>query len=64
MSAKEYRTASAARGGLLTVSNVPNIAFGDRVRVRDQKGNTRNGQVILSSDEEVLIQIFEGTDDL
>ncbi|MEJ2465697.1 MAG: V-type ATP synthase subunit B [Candidatus Thiodiazotropha sp.] len=64
MSAKEYRTASAARGGLLTVSGVPSIAFGDRVRIRDQKGATRNGQVILTSNEEVLIQVFEGTDDL
>ncbi|MES9974031.1 MAG: V-type ATP synthase subunit B, partial [Candidatus Thiodiazotropha sp.] len=61
MSAKEYRTASSARGGLLTVADVPDIAFGDRVHIRDQQGNTRNGQVIRSSNEEVLIQVFEGT---
>jgi V/A-type H+-transporting ATPase subunit B len=61
MSAKEYRTASSARGGLLTVANVPDIAFGDRVHIRDKQGNTRNGQVIRSSNEEVLIQVFEGT---
>ena len=40
------------------------VAFGDRVRIRDQKGESRNGQVILTSNEEVLIQVFEGTDDL
>jgi V/A-type H+-transporting ATPase subunit B len=64
MSAKEYRTTSAARGGLLTVSGVPNIAFGDRVQIRDRQGKTRNGQVIRSSNEDVLIQVFEGTDEL
>jgi V/A-type H+-transporting ATPase subunit B len=64
MSAKEYRTTSAARGGLLTVSGVPNIAFGDRVHIRDQKGKVRNGQVIRSAQDQVLIQVFEGTDDL
>jgi V/A-type H+-transporting ATPase subunit B len=64
MSAKEYRTASAARGGLLTVINAPQVAFGDRVAVRDYHGTVRNGQVIRSAEKEVLIQIFEGTDDL
>ncbi len=64
MSAKEYRTVSSARGGLLTVSQVPGIAFGDRVEIRDRQGKKRNGQVIRSSSIEVLIQIFEGTDHL
>ncbi len=64
MSAKEYRTASAARGGLLTVIDAPRVAFGDRVAIRDHHGALRNGQVIRSAEKEVLIQIFEGTDDL
>jgi V/A-type H+-transporting ATPase subunit B len=64
MSAKEYRTASSAKGGLLTVANVLDIAFGDRVQIRDQQGNARNGQVIRGSQDEVLIQVFEGTDDI
>jgi V/A-type H+-transporting ATPase subunit B len=64
MSAKEYRTAHAARGGLLVVQGAPGIAFGDRVQIRDHLGHGRNGQVIRSADAEVLIQVFEGTDDL
>ena len=64
MSAKEYRTTTAARGGLLTVSDAPQIAFGDRVLIRDHRGHRRNGQVIRSAADEVLIQVFEGTDDL
>ena len=64
MSAREYRTTSSARGGLLTVTHAPGIAFGDRVLISDIGGGRRNGQVIRSSNEEVLIQVFEGTDNL
>lgn len=64
MREKEYRQASAARGGLLFMSQVPGVAFGDRVVVTDHQGRQRNGQVIRSSEEVVLIQVIEGTDDL
>ena len=64
MSAKEYRTLAAARGGLLTVKNVPRVAFGDRVLIRDYRDRKRNGQVIRSAQGEALIQVYEGTDDL
>ena len=64
MSAVEYRRATAAQGGLLIVSDVEDVAFGDRVRIRDHLGRKRNGQVIRSAERETLIQVFEGTDDL
>lgn len=64
MSAKEYRTLSSAHGGLLTVKNAPSVAFGDRVSIRDHRNRIRNGQVIRTSEESALIQVFEGTDDL
>ena len=64
MSAVEYRRATAAQGGLLVVSEVEGIAFGDRVRIRDHLGRQRTGQVIRAAEREALIQIFEGTDDL
>jgi len=64
MSAVEYRRATAAQGGLLVVSDVEGIAFGDRVRIRDHRGRKRNGQVIRAAERETLIQVFEGTDDL
>jgi V/A-type H+-transporting ATPase subunit B len=64
MSIKEYRTAIEARGGLLVVKDTAGIAFGDRVQIKDHADNTRNGQVIRSADDEVLILVFEGTDDL
>ena len=64
MSQVEYRRASAAQGGLLVVEGVTDVAFGDRVRIRDHLGRTRNGQVIRSAETETLVQIFEGTEDL
>ncbi len=64
MKEKEYRLASAARGGLLFMRGVPGVPLGDRVIVRDHRGRKRNGQVIRTSDEVVLIQVFEGTEDM
>jgi V/A-type H+-transporting ATPase subunit B len=64
VSVKEYRTAAEARGGLLLVRDVPRVAFGDRVQIKDHGGGRRNGQVIRASDAEILILVFEGTDDL
>ena len=64
MKEKEYRLASSARGGLLFLKGVPGVAFSDRVIVRDHKGRKRNGQVILSSEDVVMVQVLEGTDDL
>ncbi|MES9903857.1 MAG: V-type ATP synthase subunit B [Sedimenticola sp.] len=64
MSAREYRSVSSAQGGLLTVTGVPHVAFGDRVSICDYQNNRRNGQVIRSAEEEVLVQVFEGTDGL
>lgn len=60
----EYRTASATRDALLFLRNVPQVALGDRVSIRDHAGRKRNGQVIQTSKEVVLIQVFEGTQDL
>jgi V/A-type H+-transporting ATPase subunit B len=64
MKEKEYRMASAARGALLFMKGVPDVALGDRVVVRDHRGEKRNGQVIRSSKDVVLVQVFEGTDDM
>ncbi len=64
MSIKEYRTAAEARGGLLVMKHTPGVAFGDRVLIKDHCGGRRNGQVIRASDDETLILVFEGVDDL
>src|SRR5512134_922020 len=60
----EFRTAFAARGGLLFMKNVPGVALADRVMVRDHRGQKRNGLVIRCSKDVVLVEVFEGTDNL
>ncbi|MBI2312125.1 MAG: V-type ATP synthase subunit B [Betaproteobacteria bacterium] len=64
MKEMEFRTASAARGGLLFMKGVPGVALGDRAAVRDHRGRLRNGLVIRSSNDLVLVEVFEGTDGL
>lgn len=64
MREKEYRMAAAARGALLFLKGIPGVALGDRVQIRDHRNRMRNGQVIRTSEELVLVQMFEGTDDL
>ncbi|TNF91821.1 MAG: V-type ATP synthase subunit B [Gammaproteobacteria bacterium] len=64
MREKEFRSAYRAEGGLLYIRNVAGVSFGDRVIVRDHSGRKRDGKVIRSSEELVLVQVLEGTDDL
>jgi V/A-type H+-transporting ATPase subunit B len=64
MKALEYRTAAWARGGLLALRNTQAVALGDRVVVLDHLGKRRSGQVIRTSEELVLVQVLEGTDNL
>ena len=64
MTIAEFRTASVARGGLLFMRAVPDVGLGERVLIRDHANRTRNGQVIRTGPDVVLIPVFEGTDDL
>ena len=64
MKEKEFRMATGARGALLFMRGIPDVALGDRVVVRDHRGRRRNGQVIRTSQNTVLVQVFEGTEDL
>ncbi|MDD5035178.1 MAG: V-type ATP synthase subunit B [Methylococcaceae bacterium] len=64
MTGKEYRMACAARGGLLFMRGVPGVALGGRVQVRDHRNHKRNGQVIRTSNDLILVQVFEGTENL
>jgi V/A-type H+-transporting ATPase subunit B len=64
MSQLEYRCASAVKGGLLFMSHVPDVAFGDRVIICGHKNQIKNGQVVMSSNDVIMIQVIEGTADL
>ena len=60
----EFRTASSVQGGLIVMQNVPGVAAGTRVQLKDHAGRLRSGLVIRTSDEAVLVEVFEGTDEL
>ncbi len=64
MSELEYRKVSSIHGALMFLKGVEGVALGDRVAIRDKDGRRRNGQVIRTSREVVLVQVFEGTDNL
>jgi len=60
----EFRTAVSVQGGLLVMRGVPGVAAGSRVSVQDHAGRLRNGLVIRASSEAVLVEVFEGTENL
>lgn len=64
MSEIEYRRVDSIHGALMFMRGVEGIALGDRVVIRDGEGRERNGQVIRSSTELVMVQVFEGTENL
>jgi len=64
MSELEYRKLSSIHGALMFLRGVENVALGDRVVIRDRDGLRRNGQVIRSSKDIVMVQVFEGTENL
>jgi V/A-type H+-transporting ATPase subunit B len=61
MSEVEFRKVSSLHGALMFAKGVGNVAAGDRVVIRDRDGVRRNGQVIRTSKDVVLVQVFEGT---
>ncbi|MFZ5484621.1 MAG: V-type ATP synthase subunit B [Pseudomonadota bacterium] len=64
MSNLEFRTAVSVRGGLLVMAQVPGVSAGERVVLSDAGGRRRNGLVIRTSDDAVLVEVLEGTDAL
>jgi len=61
MSGKEYRTITDVKGPLVFLNKTEPVAFGEIVQLRLNNGTTKNGQVLDTSDELVVVQVFEGT---
>ena len=60
----EYRTCASAQGGLIVMKGVPSISAGSLVSLRDHAGRLRTGLVIRTAEDSVLVEVFEGTDDI
>ena len=61
MSGKEYRTITDVKGPLVFLNKTEPVAFGEIVELRMNDGSIKNGQVLDTSDELVIVQVFEGT---
>jgi len=58
---KEYKTISKVAGPLIFVEKTEPIRYGDLVKITLPNGETKNGQVLDTSDDIVVAQVFEGT---
>ncbi len=61
MTAKEYKTITRIAGPLIFVEKTENIGYGEIVRVTMPNGDVKSGQVLDTSKDIVVVQIFEGT---
>ena len=61
---REYIGASKIEGPLVYMRNTHPVGFGELVEVVDSTGSLRTGQVLDTSDDVVIVQLFEGTDGL
>src|SRR3989339_385506 len=58
---KEYKTISRIAGPLIFVKKTEPIGYADMVKIALPDGTIKNGQVLDTSDDIVVVQIFEGT---
>lgn len=61
MTAKEYRTISQIAGPLVFVQKTEPVGYNELAIVRMPDGTEKKGQVLDTSDDFVVIQVFEGT---
>ena len=61
MKMKEYKTISQIAGPLIFVEKTEAVGYGNLVKVTLSNGETRNGQVLDTSEDIVVVQLFEGT---
>lgn len=58
---KEYKTISQIAGPLVYVKKTDPVSYNEMVSVRLSDGSVKRGQVLDTSDDIVVVQIFEGT---
>ncbi len=58
---KEYKTITEVSGPLIFLENTEPVGFGELVNINLPDGTTKRGQVLDTSAETVVVQVFEGT---
>ena len=58
---KEYKTITRVAGPLIFVEKTEPVGYADIVKIALPNGEIKNGQVLDTSDDIVVVQVFEGT---
>jgi V/A-type H+-transporting ATPase subunit B len=58
---KEYKTIKQIAGPLIFVEKTDPVGYGELVKITLEDGSIKNGQVLDTSDDIVVVQVFEGT---
>ncbi|MFH1240457.1 MAG: V-type ATP synthase subunit B [Candidatus Diapherotrites archaeon] len=58
---REYKTISRIAGPLVFVEKTHDVGYGELVEIKLPDGSTKNGQVLDTSKDIVVVQVFEGT---
>ena len=58
---KEYKIISQIAGPLVFVKKTDPVAYGELVSVKLSDGSMKRGEVLDTSDDIVVVQIYEGT---
>ncbi|HJH31346.1 MAG TPA: V-type ATP synthase subunit B [Methanosarcinaceae archaeon] len=58
---KEYKTITEVSGPLIFLEKTEPVGFGELVQINLPDGTTKRGQVLDTSAETVVVQVFEGT---
>ncbi|HJH30286.1 MAG TPA: V-type ATP synthase subunit B [Methanosarcinaceae archaeon] len=58
---KEYKTITEVSGPLIFIEKTEPVGFGELVNINLPDGTTKRGQVLDTSAESVVVQVFEGT---
>ncbi len=61
MTQQEYQTINEVRGPLVFVEKTDDIAYGDIVEVETPDGNVKKGEVLETSKDVVVVQVYEET---
>jgi len=61
---KEYKTIKRVAGPLVFVEKTHPVGYGELVSLKLSNGTTKNGQVLDTSEDLVVVQIFEGTSNI
>lgn len=57
----EYQTVEEIKGPLMYVKDTENVAYGDIVEIQTPEGEKRRGEVLETSKDMVIVQVYEET---